>query len=269
MMRTALLAASAVTLSTLLAAQSPAPGTETADWISRQIEARDTGRDGRLAMTMRLIDRQGRTRERVLTVTSLRGRGSDGDKVLVRFNAPNDIKGTGFLVWEHDTTDDERFLFLPALGRVRRIAGSEKQESFVGSDLSYEDIGGRELSDYSYAIAEPDATWVAGDGSKHPAWLLESRAADKAAVYPRTVSTVRKDNFFVVAATVFNRRNEREKEYTVRRLERINNIWTAMDTVMVNDLQKTRTELTITRAEYNIGLTDAEFSRRALEQDAK
>jgi len=269
MMRTALFAASAVTLMTFLSAQAPAPGSETADWVSRQVDARDTGRDGRLAMTMRLIDRQGRARERSLTVTSLRGRGTDGDKVLVRFTAPSDIKGTGFLVWEHDTVDDERFLFLPALGRVRRIAGSEKQESFVGSDLSYEDIGGRELSDYSYAIVERNGTWVAADGSKHPAWLLESRATGKAAVYPRTVSTVRKDNFFVVGATVFNRRDEREKEYAVRRLDRSNGIWTAMEAVMVNDLQKTRTELTITSAEYNVGLTDAEFSRRALEQGAK
>ena len=269
MMRTALLAAGAVTLTTFLSAQTPAPGTETADWVSRQIDARDTGRDGRLAMTMRLIDRQGRARERSLSVTSLRGSGTAGDKVLVRFTAPSDIKGTGFLVWEHDAVDDERFLFLPALGRVRRIAGSEKQESFVGSDLSYEDIGGRELSDYSYAIVERNGTWVAADGSKHPAWLLESRATDKAAAYPRTVSTVRKDNFFVVAATVFNRRDEREKAYGVRRLERINGIWTAMEAVMVNDLQKSRTELTITSAEYNVGLTDAEFSRRALEQGAK
>ena len=269
MMRPALLAVSAITLTAVLSAQTPAPGQETADWISRQIDARDTGRDGRLAMTMRLIDRQGRSRERSLTVTRLRGHGSEGDKVLVRFSAPNDIKGTGFLVWEHDTVDDERFLFLPALGRVRRIAGSEKQESFVGSDLSYEDIGGRELSDYTYAVAERDSTWVAPDGTKYPAWLLESRATDTSAAYPRTVSTVRKDNFFVVAASVFNRRNEREKEYSVRRVERINGIWTAMDAVMVNEPQKTRTELTITSAEYNLGLTDAEFSRRALEQNAK
>jgi hypothetical protein len=249
--------------------QTPAPGSEPADWVSRQVEARDTGRDGRFQMAMRLFDRQGRVRERALTVTTLRGRNGAGDRVLVRFSAPNDIKGTGFLVWEHDGADDERFLFLPALGRVRRIAGSEKQDSFVGSDLSYEDIGGRDIADYTYAFVERNATWTAPDGSRHAAWQLESRAIDRSAAYPRTVSLVRKDNFVVVGADAYNRRDEREKRYEVRRLERVAGIWTALEAVMVNDVQKTRTELTISKAEYNVGLGEADFSRRALEQGAR
>ena len=253
-------------------AQSTPAGRETPQWIAEQIENREQGRDSRLQMTMRLIDRQGRSRERSLLVTGLRGpqRGAAvGDRVLIRFLAPNDIKGTGFLVWEHAKQDDERFLYLPALGRVRRIAGSEKQESFVGSDLSYEDIGGRELTDYTYSIVERDASWTAPDGRTHAAWLLESRANDKQAAYPRTVSLVRKDNFVVVAAEVFDRRNEREKKYEVRRLEPIDGIWTAMEVVMMNELQRTRTELVVTGARYNTGLSEADFSRRVLEQGAR
>ena len=268
-MRAALLFVSALALSTALHGQSPAAGPETADWVSRQVDARDTGRDARLDMTMRLFDRQGRARERALTVTSLRGRGDTGDRVLVRFAAPNDIKGTGFLVWEHDALDDERFLWLPALGRVRRIAGSEKQESFVGSDLSYEDIGGRELADYTYSFTSRDAVWTAPDGTRHPSWHLESRAKAKDATYPRTLSLVRKDNFVMTSVEIFNRRDEREKRYDVRRLDQVSGIWTAMDAVMVNELQRTRTEITITRAEYNVGLTEADFSRRALEQGSR
>ena len=264
-----LVLACAFALAADLLGQTPAPGAETPDWVSRQVDARDTGRDARLDMTMRLFDRQGRARERALTVTSLRGRGDTGDRVLVRFTAPSDIKGTGFLVWEHAAIDDERFLWLPALGRVRRIAGSEKQESFVGSDLSYEDIGGRELADYTYSFVSRDAVWTAPDGARHSAWQLESRATAKDAIYPRTVSLVRKDNFVVVSVEIFNRRDEREKRYDVRRLERVTGIWTAMDAVMVNELQRTRTEVVITRAEYNVGLSEADFSRRALEQGSR
>ena len=76
----------------------------------------------------------------------------DGDRLLIRFTYPNDIRGTGFLVWEHPNSDDERFLYLPSLGRVRRIAGTEAQESFVGSDFTYEDIGGREFDDYTLRV---------------------------------------------------------------------------------------------------------------------
>ena len=246
-----------------VASQKPA---ETAEWVARQIDERDTGRDSRLEMTMKLFDRQERVRERSLVVLGLKGNATRGDRILVRFLGPNDIKGTALLVWEHPSADDERFLYLPALGRVRRIAGSEKQESFVGSDLSYEDIGGRELSDYTYRFADPEATWEGSGGRKYPAWRLESLAVDKQSAYPRTESIVRKDNFVVMSASVFNRRNQREKLYEVRRLEQIDSVWTAMDVVMRNDLQKTRTELVVTKAGYNTGLTDTAFTRRALEQ---
>ena len=63
-------------------------------------------------MLMRLIDRQGRVRERTLLLTALRDPAEPGDRLLVRFLGPNDIKGTAFLVWEHPDTEDERFLEL-------------------------------------------------------------------------------------------------------------------------------------------------------------
>jgi hypothetical protein len=243
--------------------------TGTPEWVARQIDARDTGRDSRTEMTMRLFDRQGRVRARSLVISGLRGDTTRGDRVLVRFSAPADINGTGFLVWEHAGAEDERFLYLPALGRVRRIAGSETQESFVGSDLTYEDIGGRELEDYSYAFAPGPPQWTAPDGAAHDVWRLESRADTRDAAYPRVVSLVRKDNFVIVEAHVFNKRGEEEKVYTARRVERVDGIWTTMDVTMVNRLQRTRTELVVTAVKYNVGLTEDAFSRRALEAGAR
>ncbi len=184
---------------------------------------------------------------------------------------PNDIRGTGFLVWEHPNADDERFLYLPSLGRVRRIAGTETQESFVGSDFTYEDIGGREFDDYTYAFAGPDgenASWTPpAGGAARPAWRLESRRKDASAEFPRVVSLVLKDSFVVVGADIYNRRNEKQKVYTVRRLEQIEGIWTVMESEMTNALEKTRTELVVETMDYNVGLKEADFSRRELEAD--
>ena len=217
-------------------------------------------------MRMRIYDRQGRVRERTLLILRLGGAGGQGDKVLIRFLSPNDIKGTALLVWEHPNADDERFLYLPAIGRVRRIAGDEKQQSFVGSDLSYEDIGGRDIADYTYAFAGENATWTATDGSKMPAWALESRAKDRSAAFPRSVSLVLEDRFVIAHADIYNQRNERAKIVDVTRLGRVDGIWTVLDLVVSNELQKTRTELTTTSIRYNAGLTENDFTRRALEQ---
>jgi hypothetical protein len=241
----------------------------TPDQVAVAIRDRDIGRDSRAEMRMRVFDRQGRVRERVLTLLALQGTGKTGDRTLVRFSYPNDIKGTGLLVWEHPDGEDERFLYLPALGRVRRIAGQEKQESFAGSDLSYEDIGGRELADYTYSFTDQNATWVAPDGSKHPAWALESRAKDRSVDYPRSVSLVLKDRFIIVHGDTYNARNEPAKVFDVRKMDRIDGIWTVLDLVVANERDKTRTELTTTAIRYNVGLGEAELSRRALEQSSR
>jgi hypothetical protein len=251
--------------------------TLTPDAIARQIQDRNTGRDSRTSMRMRLYDRHDRLRERVLSILALRGRDApgasatapDGDRLLIRFTYPNDIRGTAFLVWGHLKLEDERFLYLPSLGRVRRIAGSEAQESFVGSDFTYEDIGGREFDDYTYAFAAPDgqnATWTPpAGGAPRAAWRLESRRKDASAEFPRVVSLVLKDSFVVVGADVYNRRNEKQKVYTVRRLDQIERIWTVLESEMTNGIEKTRTELIVESTDYNVGLKEADFSRRELE----
>ena len=270
--RSGLILLAGVALGTTLSGIQPTP---TPDAIARQIQDRNTGRDSRSSMRMKLYDRHGRVRERALSIVSLRGKEApgaatgapDGDRLLIRFTYPNDIRGTGFLVWEHPKADDERFLYLPSLGRVRRIAGTETQESFVGSDFTYEDIGGRELEDYTYAFADGAASWTpAGGGPAREAWRLESRRKDSSAEFPRVVSIVLKDSYVVVGADVYNRRNEKQKVYTVRRLDQIEGIWTVMDSEMVNSLEKTRTELAVESMDYNVGLKEADFSRRELER---
>ena len=242
----------------VLHAQQPA----TAESVARQIQDRNTGRDSQSSMRMKLYDRHNRVRERALAIVSLRGREApgaaptapDGDRLLIRFNYPNDIRGTGFLVWEHPKVDDERFLYLPSLGRVRRIAGAETQESFVGSD-------------FTYAFAGPDPPWTApAGGPPRDAWRLESRRKDASAEFPRVVSIVLKDSFVVVGAEVYNRRNEKQKIYTVRRLQQIEGIWTIMESEMTDAVAKTRTELVVEATDYNVGLKESDFSRRELER---
>ena len=242
---------------------------EQGEWVARRAQDRETGADGRSLLRMRLFDRQNRVRERALTILSLKGgagRPVPGDRSLTRFTYPNDINGTGFLAWEDPDGDDERFLFLPALGRVRRIAGSETQDSFVGSDFTYEDIGGREFNDYTYTLLDATSAWTAPGGSTHPAYRLESRAKDASARFPRVVSLIRQDNFVVVHAEIHNKRDELQKVFDVKKLDRVDGIWTVLEMVMADSARRTRTELVVEQAEYNVGLKESDFSRRELER---
>lgn len=89
-------------------------------------------------MTMTITTGSGQSLSRTMQVWSA----GDGDRQLVKFTAPADIKGSGFLALKQPDGTTESMIYLPALDRVRRIAGSQKQEAFFGSDFSYEDISG-------------------------------------------------------------------------------------------------------------------------------
>ena len=252
--------------------QEQRPGESRAHWIARRVQDRDTGNDSRISMRMTLVDRRGRERQRALTIKGLRGgpgRPVPGDRTLLHFTVPNDIRGTGFLVWEHPDGEDERFLYLPSLGRVRRIAGSEAQESFVGSDFTYEDIGGRELEDYTYTLLAEDETWTAPDGTRHAVWRLESKSTKAGARFPRVVSLVRKDILIAVRAEIFNRRNERQKTFEAKRIEKVDGYWTVTAMSMADAVEGTRTDLIVDKAEYGVGLKADDFSRVQLERGVR
>ena len=83
------------------------------------------------------------------------------------------------------------------------------------------------------------------------------------------MSTIRKDNFVVVAAEVYNRRGERAKAYTASKLAQIQGIWTVMASSMANEIERTRTELLVTEARYDTELAEKDFSRRELENGAR
>ena len=227
-----------------------------------------------LDMRMKLYDRQKRVRERALSLITLRGgagRPVPADRSLIRFTYPNDIRGTGFLVWEHPDADDERFLYLPSLGRVRRIAGAETQESFVGSDFTYEDIGGREFDDYTYAFAAPDGeTPLDAAGRRRGAPGLAARVAPQGRV--RRVSARRlaraqghlRRRRAPTSTTAATRSRRSTRSVASSRSK---GIWTVMD---VRDDQRASRRpapsSSSNASDYNVGLKEADFSRRELER---
>jgi len=110
------------------------------------------GDDGRAQVRMTIVDAQGRQRRRQFTI--LRKDVEDqGDQLyFVRFERPADVRDTAFLVHKHVGRDDDRWLYLPGLDLVKRIAAGDKRTSFVGSDYYYEDISGRGLEEDTHEL---------------------------------------------------------------------------------------------------------------------
>ncbi len=120
--------------------------------IAREADIRGQGwKSSRVSLTMILQDRKGRTKERKLNISALEAPDDRvGDKSLVVFDSPADLRGTILLSHAKIKEDDDQWLFLPALKRVKRISSSNKTGAFFGSEFSYEDITAQEFGKYSY-----------------------------------------------------------------------------------------------------------------------
>ena len=184
--------------------------------VMQAVEDRDDGESFVADYTMVLIDRRERQRTRNLRIYS-KDYGAD-TRSLSRFESPADIRGTSYLNndWDDPARDDDSWLYLPALQRVKRIASSDTSDSFLGSDFTYADINGLELDWYDYRFVN-ESEIVDG----HDTWVIEAtpkaamkEQAEEATGYCRLQTWIRKDNFVQVRAQAWELRGNRIKFLT-------------------------------------------------------
>ena len=127
------------------------------------------GDDGRAYVRMTIIDNKGRERVRQFSILR-KDREQGGDQsYAVLFVRPADIRNTVFLVEKHVGKDDDRWMYLPGLDLVKRIAAGDKRTSFVGSHFFYEDVSGRGIDDDNHELVETtDEFYVIKSTPKDP-----------------------------------------------------------------------------------------------------
>lgn len=225
--------------------------------IMEKVDNRDTGRDQKADMTMTLIKSGGR--KRVRKVKLWRKDYGENEKSFMRFKSPADVRGTGFLVWEHKEGDDDRWLYLPAFKKVRRISSGEKGKSFMGTDFSYEDLGSHNLDDYTYTFLRSEEV----DGQD--CFVVEAvPKPGKDSSYSKTISWIRKDIFLAVKVEFYDENGKFLKRLHATDIEKIDGISTAKRMVMENLQEKHRTVLEFEKVRYNVGLKDYVFTERNL-----
>ena len=112
------------------------------------------GADGRSEARMIIRDAQGREQRRQFTVLRKNVEEGGDQEFLVVFSRPSDVRGTVYLVKKHMDRDDDRWLYLPGLDLVKRVAAGDKRTSFVGADYYYEDVSGRRPNDDAHELTE-------------------------------------------------------------------------------------------------------------------
>jgi hypothetical protein len=234
--------------------------------IMEKVDARDEGDTLEQDMLMVLIDKKGNKRRRDLK-SYTKDFGEDTYKILF-FKSPADIKNTAFLTYDYDDSkkDDDQWLYLPALKKVKRIPSTDKSSSFMGSDFSYFDMTDRDLEDYDFKLIKE--TEVRG----HPAWMIESTPRNQAIIdesgYEKSIAIIRKDNYVVVRAINFMT-NGKKKYLDLKKIHEERGVWLVDEMTMTTKKGKDtlhKTILTFSNTTLNGSIEDDVFTTRRLEK---
>lgn len=252
-----------LTISLLLSSAYAITGLE----IAQKVHDRDDGDNSTADMRMILIDKNNQTRVRELKRFS-KDKGVDKYNMIF-FISPADVENTAFLTYDYDDSDkdDDQWLYLPELKKIKRIASSDKSSAFMGSDFTYSDMTSRNVDDYTYKIMKETEV----DGAK--VWQMLVTPKSKKTIdetgYTKSITFVRQDNFVVVQALHYVKEGKKLKYLKVLGLEEIDGIWTITKMQMVTKKGKKtlhKTLLEFNNIKYNQDLKESYFSTRTLKK---
>jgi Outer membrane lipoprotein-sorting protein len=218
--------------------------------------------------TMVLINDKGQTRERKSSTYSVLQPNGIDSKLLVKFTFPTDIKGTAFLQVEHIEADDDEWIYLPALGKSRRLVANNKKDSFVGSDFSYGDISLPSVELYEHRLLGSEA--VDGQDCYKVESTPKTESTRDNSGYSRKIAWLRKNNFVEAKVEYYDLSNRLLKTQVVSQpqlLEPDTQRWFAQHREMTNQQTGHKTVLNFDEVEAAVAVPEDLFTTRYLERE--
>ncbi len=219
------------------------------------------GKDFKARVVMKLINKDGQERIREMTMLRLNTGAAGGEqKYFMYFFKPNDVKDMSFMTNKYPAKDDDRWLFIPAINMVKRIAAQDKRSSFVGSDFTYEDVSGRDIEDDSHVIEREEKI-----GTRE-CFVVKSTPKAGDDDFGHKLTWVDKANFLPLKEEQFDRKGAPYKLFTADEVADVKGLPTVVKRTMKNLQTGHRTEVVYTKTEYDLGIEDSLFSERFLRQ---
>lgn len=227
--------------------------------VARKIDLADTGwGDEVVSSHMILRNTNGKEVVRTLQNRSLEVPG-DGDKSIVLFDNPRDVKGTVFLSHGRKTGNDDQWLFIPALKRVKRISSSNRAGPFMGSEFAYEDVSSEEIERYTYRLLadQPCATFPT-------CFVLERVPVDKNSGYSKQLVYVDKEHYRIHKIEYYDRKQYQLKTLVRSNYQQFDRFWRAESWLMTNHQSGKSTQINWFDRQLGSGLKSTHFSASAL-----
>lgn len=229
--------------------------------IAIEADLRDSGfGDFTAELQMILRNRHGEESTRNLRSNNLEV-ADDGDKSMVIFDKPRDVKGTAFLSFTHKSGPDDQWIYLPALKRVKRIASNNKSGPFMGSEFAYEDISSQEVEKYTYKFIDEAVL----DGQK--TFIIERYPVDKNSGYTKQVVWIDQTHYRFLKIDFYDRKNTLLKTLTYTGYQQYQEkYWRADEMHMINHQTGKSTLLKWQDYQFTTGLTEKNFNKNSLKR---
>lgn len=240
-------------------ALATADAAQRGDEIAREMDARDKEFGGyRMTMEMLLRDKQGASSARQMQGAVLEVP-DDGDKSVITFNSPADIRGATFLTYAHVSKPDDQWLYMPSIKRTKRIASENRMGSFMGSEFSFEDMASQEYAKYSYKYLGDDKI----DDRK--AFKLERTPKYDGSGYTRNVVWVDSERYAPLRIEFYDRKNSLLKTLNYSGYQQYKNkYWRADKMEMRNEQNGKSTEITFSKYQFQASVSEADFDPQRL-----
>jgi outer membrane lipoprotein-sorting protein len=227
---------------------------------NRQNDAATMSSRSRMVITAR----DGTTSERVMDQYSKDDTNGNNRAVIV-FQNPATVRGTRFLMMDNASGDTDQWIFLPGLGKVRRIAASESGGSFMGTDFSYDDMSmmSRDVGEDTHTILREETIIV--DGISANCYVIQSVPKDSSFQYSKMISWVDKDKYRIYKRELYNRRGTVEKVMEVSGFKDVQGRDTGTQTKVSTMSAGTSTTLYMDIIKYDDPIPEGVFTTAYLE----
>lgn len=214
-------------------------------------------------VTLRKIDKRG-DEQKIETIRYWKAYGGkDGfeSKTLFATTFPPDQRGVGFLIWDHSKAGqpDDLRLYLPSLKQIRRMTTREQDDAFMGSDLTFADLGQRELAEDEHTLLRTEKC----GGAARDCYVVQSVPKDKESLYGKKITWVPTVDFTPVRVDYYDRKGDLLKTQAIE-WQHPDNVWAWKRSEVKNVQTEHRTLFEISDLKNNVGLTDDDFSERAV-----
>ena len=228
--------------------------------IMLEVYNRPTGDDMTADLTMTLENSRGD--QRVREIKQFLKEMDDMDKKIMYFMSPADVKNTSFMNWSYadETKNDDQWIYLPALKKVKRISSDSKSDYFMGSDFTYDDLGDRHPSQDTHTILKEEAI----DGVT--CYVVESIPKDEEYMYSRTVTWVVKDKWIGLKKEFYDEDEEFFKRLSLIEYKEFGDVIIITNVKMKNDQKNHHTEMKLSDVKINTGIADRQFTERMMKR---